>query len=151
MEIKLSTPPIRFKRLPHGEGLPLPSYQTPGAAGMDICAAEDFKLWKGQSFIMPTGLAVEVPEGFEIQVRSRSGLAAKHGVFVLNSPGTIDSDYRGEIFVILSHAGSNAHQINRGDRIAQLVVAEVTRGVPEEVDELSSTDRGAGGLGSTGQ
>lgn len=142
---------VKFQRLPHGQGLPLPAYATPGSAGMDICAAEDFQLWNGQTVVLKTGFAIEVPEGFEVQVRSRSGLAAKHGIFVLNSPGTIDSDYRGEVFVILSHAGRNAHIITRGDRIAQLVLAPVTKAEGVEVAELSSTSRGVCGLGSTGR
>lgn len=150
----LQTEPVqlKFKRLQNGEDLTLPTYTTFGAAGMDICAAESVKLWHGQTFVMPTGLAVEVPEGYEIQVRSRSGLAAKHGVFVTNGIGTIDCDYRGEIFVILSHLGKNAYQIERGDRIAQLVLAPVCRPTSiVEVTELSSTVRGSGGLGSTGR
>ena len=143
---------LKFKRLQNGEGLPLPTYTTYGAAGMDICAAESVKLWHGQTFMMPTGLAVEVPEGYELQVRSRSGLAAKHGVFVTNGIGTIDCDYRGEIFVVLSHLGRNAYQIERGDRIAQLVLAPVVRPSSiSEVSELSDTVRGSGGLGSTGR
>jgi dUTP pyrophosphatase len=150
----LPTEPVqlKFKRMPNGEGLTLPTYTTFGAAGMDICAAESVKLWHGQTFVMPTGLAVEVPEGYEIQVRSRSGLAAKHGVFVTNGIGTIDCDYRGEIFVILSHLGRNAHEIERGDRVAQLVLAPVYRPASiVEVADLSSTIRGSGGLGSTGR
>lgn len=143
---------VKFKRLDHGRDLPLPSYATPGSAGMDIHAAENFKLFHGQSFVMKTGFAVEIPDGYEIQVRSKSGLAAKHGVFVLNSPGTIDSDYRGEIMVILSHAGRNGYEIQRGDKIAQLVVAPVTQARAVEVDDdLTSTLRGEGGLGSTGR
>jgi dUTP pyrophosphatase len=144
--------PLKFKRLPNGEGLPLPTYTTSGAAGMDICAAESARLFRGQTIAMATGFAVEVPPGFEIQVRSRSGLAAKHGVFVTNGIGTIDCDYRGEIFVILSHLGRLAYNIERGDRIAQLVLSPIVRPTAiQEVDELSSTDRGTGGLGSTGR
>lgn len=142
---------LKFKRLPNGEGLPLPAYTSSGAAGMDLHAAEGARLWEGQTIVIPTGLAVEVPEGYELQVRSRSGLAAKHGVFVTNGVGTIDCDYRGEIFVVLSHLGRIAYSIDRGDRIAQLVLVPVTRAEPVEVDELSVTVRGTGGLGSTGR
>ena len=144
-------PILKLKRLPHGEGLPLPSYTTPGAAGMDIASAESIKLFHGNTARLATGFAVEVPEGFELQIRSRSGLAAKHGVFVTNGIGTIDSDYRGELIVILSHLGRNAHQIERGDRIAQLVLAPVVRASVAEVAALSETVRGEGGLGSTGR
>jgi len=142
---------LKFLRLPHGENLPLPTYTTPGAAGMDICSAEDFKLFHGNTKIFTTGFAVEVPAGHELQVRSRSGLAAKHGVFVTNGIGTIDEDYRGELMVILSHLGRNAHEIKRGDRIAQLVLCPVTRAATAEVASLSETARGVGGLGSTGR
>lgn len=143
---------IKFQRLPHGQGLPLPSFQTPGAAGMDICAAESFKLGHGGTKLFATGFAVEVPEGYELQVRSRSGLAAKHGIFVTNGPGTIDSDYRGEIMVILSCLGRQSHQIERGDRIAQLVLAPVVRDIKAvETEALTmNTLRGARGFGSTG-
>jgi len=142
---------LKFKRLEHGQDLPLPSYQTEGAAGMDVCSAEAFKLYHGQTIVLPTGFTVEVPSGFELQVRSRSGLAAKAGIFVTNGIGTIDEDYRGEIMVILSHLGRVAHQINRGDRIAQLVLAPVVRAHVAEVALLSETIRGEGGLGSTGR
>lgn len=142
---------IKFKRLEHGEGLDVPSYATPQASGMDIRSAEPFKLFHGQTKVFQTGFAVELPEGYELQVRSRSGLAAKHGIFVTNGIGTIDTDYRGELLVILSHLGRNAYQIERGERIAQLVLCPVTRAVTELVEELSATDRGAGGLGSTGR
>ena len=144
-------PTIKFKRLEHGRGLPLPTYATQGAAGMDLCSAESFKLFHGQTKIFVTGFAVEVPSGFELQVRSRSGLAAKQGVFVTNGIGTIDEDYRGELMVILSHLGRTAHEIQRGDRIAQLVLCPVTRAVCAEVAALSDTARGVGGLGSTGR
>lgn len=142
---------VKFLRLPHGQDLPLPAYQTPGSVGMDLCSAEDFKLFHGQTKVFETGFAVEIPEGYELQVRSRSGLAAKHGVFVTNGIGTIDSDYRGEIKVILSHLGRNALQIERGDRIAQLVLLPALQGIAVEVDDLSVTGRGSGGLGSTGR
>jgi len=141
---------LKLKRLEHGDGLPLPSYSTAGSAGLDVCAAADGRVWGSSPVIVPTGFAVAVPQGFELQVRSRSGLAAKHGVSVLNSPGTIDEDYRGEIMVILTCAGNKVFEFKRGDRIAQLVLAPVVRGRCVEVDELDGTARGAGGLGSTG-
>lgn len=118
---------------------------------MDVTSADTTMLAPGHRKMISTGFAVECPEGYEVQVRSRSGLAAKHGVFVLNSPGTIDSDYRGEILVILENTGDKFFDIERGDRIAQLVVAPVTQAFVREVDELSSTDRGVGGCGSTGR
>jgi len=142
---------VKFLRLPHGEGLDLPRYETADASGMDLRSAETFKLFHGQTKIFTTGFAVEVPVGFELQVRSRSGLAAKHGVFVTNGIGTIDADYRGELMVILSHLGRNAYEIERGERIAQLVLCPVIQGVPQEVSVLSDTARGSGGLGSTGR
>ena len=142
---------VKFLRLPHGEGLPLPAFQSEQAAGMDLCSAESFKLFNGQTKVFTSGFAVEVPAGFELQVRSRSGLAAKHGVFVTNGIGTIDADYRGELMVILSHLGRNALEIARGDRIAQLVLAPVVRPTVTEVTSLSETVRGSGGLGSTGR
>lgn len=142
---------LKLMRLPHGEGLPLPTYATAGAAGMDLCSAEDFKLYHGNTKVFATGFAAEVPEGYELQIRSRSGLAAKHGVFVTNGIGTIDCDYRGELFVILSHLGRNALEINRGDRIAQMVLVPVAQAKVTEVSGLSDTARGAGGLGSTGR
>lgn len=144
-------PQLKFLRLPNGAALPLPSYGSDGAAGMDICSAESFKLFHGNTKVFKTGFAVEVPPGFELQVRSRSGLAAKHGVFVTNGIGTIDEDYRGELMVILSHLGRNAYQIHEGDRIAQLVLCPVIRADPVEVYALSDTARGVGGLGSTGR
>jgi len=140
---------IRLMRLPHGEGLPLPSYQTAGAAGMDVCAAEDYRLWGGETKPIATGFACEIPAGFELQVRSRGGLATK-GVFVTNGPGTIDEDYRGEMFVILSNVTNKVHTIRKGDRICQLVLAPVTRATVREVTELSETDRGEGRFASTG-
>lgn len=142
---------LKFLRLPHGVDLPLPGYQSLGAAGMDICSAESFKMYHGNTKVFTTGFAVEVPDGFELQVRSRSGLAAKHGVFVTNGIGTIDCDYRGEIGVILSHLGRNAYEIQRGDRIAQLVLTPVVRAHVSEVSVLSETVRGVAGLGSTGR
>lgn len=141
---------VRLKRLPHGEGLALPAYATGGAAGMDVLAAEDVTLAPGGRHAVATGLAVAIPQGYEIQVRPRSGLALKHGITVPNTPGTIDSDYRGELKVILINHGTDDFAIARGDRIAQLVLAPVTQAAWEEVDDLDETARGAGGFGSTG-
>ena len=141
---------VRIKRLPHGEGLALPAYATPGAAGMDILAAEAVTLEPGSRHAVASGFAVAIPDGYEIQVRPRSGLALKHGISVPNTPGTIDSDYRGELKVILINHGDAAFAIARGDRVAQLVLAPVTRAAWAEVDELDDTARGAGGFGSTG-
>ena len=141
---------IRISRLPHGEGLPLPSYATPGAAGMDVVAAEDVDLAPGQRHAVATGFRVAIPHGYEIQVRPRSGLAFKHGISVPNTPGTIDSDYRGELKVLLINHGSEPFAIRRGERIAQLVPAAVTPATFDEVDDLDDTQRGAGGFGSTG-
>ena len=142
---------IRISRLPHGEGLPLPSYATPGAAGMDVVAAEDLDLQPGQRHAVATGFRVAIPEGYEIQVRPRSGLAFKHGITVPNTPGTIDSDYRGELKVLLINHGTESFPVRRGERIAQLVPAVVIKAAFEEVDELCETTRGAGGFGSTGR
>ncbi len=142
--------PVRVKRLPHGEGLDLPAYATSGAAGMDAVSAEDVTIAPGARHAVATGLALAIPAGFEIQVRPRSGLALKHGITVPNTPGTIDSDYRGELKVILINLGSEAFVVRRGDRIAQLVLAPVTQASWLEVAELDETARGAGGFGSTG-
>jgi len=144
------TVPVRLKRLAHGQGLDLPAYATDGAAGMDVVAAEDAVLAPGARHAVATGVSVAIPEGYEIQVRPRSGLALKHGISVPNTPGTIDSDYRGELKVILINLGSEPFAIHRGDRIAQLVLAPVTRAAWVEVDELDDTARGGGGFGSTG-
>ena len=141
---------VRIRRLPHGEGLALPAYATPGAAGMDVLAAEDVTLAPGARHAVATGFSVAIPAGFEIQVRPRSGLALKHGLSVPNTPGTIDSDYRGELKVILINHGAEPFAVARGDRIAQLVLAPVTRAAWDEVAELDDTARGAGGFGSTG-
>ncbi|QDP20204.1 dUTP diphosphatase [Sphingomonas xanthus] len=141
---------IRITRLPHGEGLPLPAYATPGAAGMDVVAAEELDLMPGARHAVATGFSIAIPDGFEVQVRPRSGLALKHGITVPNTPGTIDSDYRGEVKVIMINHGPDPFPIRRGDRIAQLVPAAVTRASFEEVDALCETERGAGGFGSTG-
>ncbi len=142
--------PVRVKRLPHGEGLELPEYATDGAAGMDVVAAEDVTIAPGARHAVATGLALAIPAGFEIQVRPRSGLALKHGITVPNTPGTIDSDYRGELKVILINLGAEAFAVRRGDRVAQLVLAPVTRASWLAVDELDETARGEGGFGSTG-
>lgn len=142
---------IQIARLPHGQGLPLPAYATPGAAGMDVVAAEDVDLAPGQRHAVATGFKVAIPDGYEIQVRPRSGLALKHGISVPNTPGTIDSDYRGELKIIVINLGQESFPIRRGERIAQIVPAAVTQASWEEVAELSETDRGAGGFGSTGR
>ncbi|MEA1618367.1 dUTP diphosphatase [Erythrobacter sp. T5W1-R] len=142
--------PVKLKRLPHGEGLPLPAYATAGAAGMDVVSAEDVVLAPGARHPVATGLSLAIPDGFEIQVRPRSGLALKHGITVPNTPGTIDSDYRGELKVLLINHGAAPFVIARGDRIAQLVLAPVVQAAWDEVDELDATARGAGGFGSTG-
>jgi dUTP pyrophosphatase len=141
---------IRLKRLPHGEGLPLPAYATEHAAGMDVVAAEGLTLPPGGRHAVATGFAIAIPEGYEVQVRPRSGLALKHGITCLNTPGTIDADYRGEVKVILANLGAEAFEIGRGDRIAQLVPAPVQRARFAEVEELDDTARGHGGFGSTG-
>jgi dUTP pyrophosphatase len=142
--------PVPVKILPHGEGLDLPAYATDGAAGMDVVSAEDVTLAPGARHAVATGLAMAIPPGFEIQVRPRSGLALKHGISVPNAPGTIDSDYRGELKVILINHGAKPFEILRGDRVAQLVLAPVTRAAWLTVDELEATERGEGGFGSTG-
>ena len=145
---------VAVQRLPHGADLPLPRYETDGAAGMDLVAAiatdEPITLAPGVRVLVPTGLAIALPQGYEAQVRPRSGLAAKNGVTVLNSPGTIDCDYRGEVKVILINHGTEDFIITRGTRIAQMVLAPVTRGQFNEVANLNETARGAGGFGSTG-
>ncbi len=142
---------IRLMRLPHGEGLPLPAYATAGAAGMDVVAAEDLVLAPGARHAVATGFAIAIPPGYEVQVRPRSGLALKHGITCLNTPGTIDEDYRGEVKVILANLGDQPFTIARGERIAQLVPAPVQRALFEEVAVLDETDRGSGGFGSTGR
>ena len=146
---------VAVRPLPHFKGLALPAYETAGSAGMDVRAAvpdgEPIVLEPGKRAMVPTGLSVAIPEGFEIQMRPRSGLAAKHGLTCLNSPGTIDSDYRGELKVILINHGDSAFTISRGERIGQMVLAPVTRLVWNEVDSLDETERGTGGFGSTGK
>ena len=141
---------VRITRLPHGHGLDLPAYATGGAAGMDVLSAEQVTIQPGKRHAVATGLALAIPEGYEIQVRPRSGLALKHGITVPNTPGTIDSDYRGELKVILINHGEDAFAISRGDRIAQLVLAPVSVAEWDEVDGLDDTERGSGGFGSTG-
>ena len=143
---------ISFKRLPHGGDLPVPVYQTADAAGMDLYAAvvEDVVLTSGDRALVPTGFSMALPSGFEAQVRPRSGLAAKYGVTVLNTPGTIDADYRGEVKVILINHGADPFRVIRGERIAQMVIAPVTQGAMVKVGALPETARGEGGFGSTG-
>jgi dUTP pyrophosphatase len=142
--------PVMVKRLPHFEGLELPAYATDGAAGMDVLAAEDVTLAPGARHAVATGLAVAIPPGYEIQVRPRSGLALKHGISVPNAPGTIDSDYRGELKVILINHGAEPFSVRRGDRVAQIVLSPVVRLSWLKVEELDETQRGEGGFGSTG-
>jgi len=142
--------PVRIHRLPHGHGLPLPIYATSGAAGMDVVSAEQLILRPGARVAVATGFAVAIPGGYEIQVRPRSGLSLKYGISVANTPGTIDSDYRGELKVILVNQSDDNFTIARGDRIAQLVLAPVTLATWDEVDALDETARGEGGFGSTG-
>lgn len=143
---------IAFKRLPHGAGLPLPAYQTRDSAGMDLSAAidADRTIAPGAREFLPCGFSLAIPQGYEGQVRSRSGLALKHGIAVLNSPGTIDADYRGELAVVLVNHGDAPFVVSRGMRIAQLVIAKVEQAVWSEVDELPETGRGQGGYGHTG-
>ena len=141
---------VEVKRLAHGEGLALPAYATSGSAGMDVVSAEDVTIAPGARHAVATGLSVAIPQGYEIQVRPRSGLAFKHGITVPNTPGTIDSDYRGELKVLLINHGSEDFAIARGDRVAQLVLAPVVQAAWSEVEELDATKRGAGGFGSTG-
>ena len=144
---------VRVLRLPHGQGLALPSYQSKHAAGLDVVAAviEPVELAPEGRMLVPTGFALELPEGYEGQVRPRSGLALKHGVTLLNTPGTIDADYRGEVMVLLINHGSEKFTIRRGDRIAQLVIAPVNHVEIVAVETLGATERGPGGFGSTGQ
>ncbi len=150
-----SQPTLRLVRLPHGEGIALPAYETPGAAGMDLRAAvaaeAPLALEPGNRALVPTGFVFEIPHGYEGQVRPRSGLAFKHGITCLNTPGTVDSDYRGEVKVLLINLGQEPFTIQRGERIAQMVIAPVTQAGWREVGALSETVRGAGGFGSTGR
>ena len=146
---------IEIRQLPHGEGLALPTYQSEHAAGLDLLAAvpeaSPMILSPGQRALVPTGLMIALPSGFEAQIRPRSGLASKHGVTVLNSPGTVDADYRGEIGVLLINHGDAPFPIRRGERIAQMVIAAVARAELVPAAALSATDRGSGGFGSTGR
>ena len=146
-------PTVRIQKLPHSEGLELPSYASTSAAGADLRAAvkSDLMLAPGERAAVPTGLILEVPVGWEGQVRPRSGLAIRHGLTVVNAPGTIDSDYRGELKVLLVNLGGEAVTIHRGDRVAQLVVTPAPQVGFVEADALETTDRGAGGFGSTGR
>lgn len=146
------TVPVRVRRLPHNQDLPLPAYATEGAAGMDLLAAvaEPVVVAPGQRVLIPTGLAIALPAGYELQVRPRSGLALRHGIVLPNSPGTIDEDYRGEIQVIVLNTGSEPFRVERGTRIAQAVLAPVVRAAWEAVADLDMTTRNAGGFGSTG-
>jgi len=142
---------VQILRLGNGKDLPLPAYATAGSAGLDLRAADAFTLRPGERALVPTGIAIALPQGFEAQVRPRSGLAVKHGVTVLNAPGTIDADYRGEIKVPMINHGSEEFAIVRGDRIAQMVITPVTIATLTEVDSLEETERGSGGFGSSGQ
>ncbi|MEP0006466.1 MAG: dUTP diphosphatase [Balneola sp.] len=143
---------ILFKKLPHAKDLPLPEYESKSAAGMDIRAALEtpVTLKPGERTLIPTGLQMSIPDGFEAQIRPRSGLAIRNGITMLNSPGTIDADYRGEVKVIAINHSNEAFTVEHGDRIAQMVIAPVTQFPVKEVNDLSSTDRGEGGFGSTG-
>jgi dUTP pyrophosphatase len=143
---------LRVQRLPEGEGLPLPRYMTEHAAGMDLCAAVEGEvtLAPGETRLVPTGFRIAVPVGYEAQVRPRSGLAARHGVTLLNAPGTVDADYRGQVCVVVVNHGREPFVIRRGDRIAQMVIAPVVRVEVEEVAELDDTARSEGGFGHTG-
>ena len=151
----MSAVKVEILQLPHGAGLPLPAYQTAHAAGLDLLAAvaehAPVVLEPGRYAMVPTGLSIALPEGFEAQIRPRSGLAAKQGVTVLNAPGTIDADYRGEVAVLLINHGSAPFTVRRGERIAQMIIAPVAQAELVPVDVLSATERGAGGFGSTGR
>lgn len=142
----------QVKRLPHGAGLPLPQYMTPHSAGMDLYAAveKDLVILPGEWKLVPSGISIALPEGYEAQVRPRSGLALKQGVSILNTPGTVDADYRGEVGVILMNHSRNDLLIKRGDRIAQMIINKIEQIIFEEVPELPDSDRGAGGFGHTG-
>jgi dUTP pyrophosphatase len=142
---------IKLSRLPHGEGLPLPRYASEDAVGLDVTSAEELVLQPGERHAVATGFAIEIPRGYEVQVRPRSGLAIKNGITCLNTPGTIDSDYRGEIKVILINLGQEPFEVRRGERIAQLVPAPVLRADFVEASQLGETARGTCGFGSTGR
>jgi dUTP pyrophosphatase len=143
---------VAIQRLEHGANLPLPAYETAGSAGLDLLAAvmDDLILQPGERLLVPSGIAIALPAGYEAQIRPRSGLAAKHGITLLNAPGTIDADYRGEIKVILANLGAEVFTVTRGMRIAQMVVAPVSRVVWSAAETLDETARGGGGFGSTG-
>ena len=141
---------VEIKRLANGTDLPFPAYATAGSAGMDVMSAQDVTIEPGARHAVATGFAMAIPQGYEIQVRPRSGLAFRHGITVPNTPGTIDSDYRGELKVLLINHGPDAFHVRRGDRVAQLVLAPVVQAAWDEVEELGVTERGAGGFGSTG-
>lgn len=145
-------PNVRIVQLPHAKGLPLPAYQTKSAAGMDLCAAlkHPITLNPGERALLPTGLQIALPEGYEAQIRPRSGLAIKHGITMLNAPGTIDADYRGEIMVIAINHGQKPVQFDHGDRVAQMVISPVMQLPVIAVEHLDETERGDGGFGSTG-
>jgi len=145
-------PVVRIVRLPHAKDLPLPSYETDHAAGMDVRAALDERvtIWPGNRALVPTGLKIELPVGYEAQIRPRSGLAIRDGITLVNSPGTIDADYRGEVKVIMINHGDQEFHINHGDRIAQMIIAPVTRVQMQAAEELNESERGEGGFGSTG-
>ncbi len=144
---------VRIKRLPHGRDLDLPAYATPGSAGVDLSAAiqEPLTLAPGQIALVPTGIAVAIPPGFEGQIRPRSGLATKHGISLVNAPGTVDSDFRGEMRCSLINLGQEPYTVHRGDRISQMIIAPVFQAKFEEVDQLPESERGEGGWGSTGK
>jgi dUTP pyrophosphatase len=142
---------VRVQRLAHADGLELPSYQTPGSAGADVRAAAGVTVEAGQRAAIPTGLVFEIPSGWEVQVRPRSGLAWKRGLTVVNAPGTIDADFRGEVHVLVVNLGHEPVMVERGDRVAQLVLSPVHRAIYREVQAVEATDRGAGGFGSTGR
>jgi dUTP pyrophosphatase len=148
----MTTVQIPIKTLPHGAGLPLPTYATPMSAGMDLYAAvtSSAVLMPGERLLVPTGMSMALPLGYEAQIRPRSGLARKHGITVLNSPGTIDTDYRGEVQVLLVHLGTEVYMVQRGDRIAQFVVTPCVQGIWVPQDDLETTQRASGGFGSTG-
>jgi dUTP pyrophosphatase len=141
---------VKYKVLPHGKNLPAPTYATSGSSGLDLCAADNYYILSTLYKSIPTGISIQLPKGFEAQIRPRSGLAAKYGITILNSPGTIDSDYRGEISVILINHSDKAYEITRGDRIAQMIIMPVPTVTLKEVIELNDTDRGECGFGSTG-
>ncbi len=151
MSIEYSKPVLKIRRETNGHELELPSYQTAGAAGMDVRAAESCTLGVGETKLVACGFSLAIPEGYEVQLRPRSGLALKHGITLLNSPATIDSDYRGEIKVILTNLGRENFSVNRGDRIAQMVLARYEKAELEIVEELDETARGIGGFGHTGK